>query len=373
VNEPLAPVVSSTAVPATAPVAVAEPDAPVVPAPAQPARDCQNCGAALDGEYCAACGQRDEPHVHSLGHFASEAFESVTHADSRLWRTIGYLLVRPGFLSREFFDGRRARYLPPFRLYLVISVLFFVVTGLAGHGKVAGGAEESPPTTASIAALRESADQLEADLPNTPGIPLAAAEMRRKAAAQEALLAGGTNPQATPADATNTGQVDTNLCADGQPAPGPDASWSQEALYNFCHKVRSMRGEDLINSVMHNIPRAMFVFLPLLAAVMMMLYWRPRRFYVEHLLFLVHNHAFVFLALTLLAIALRVPVVGEHLGLLSAAVWIYLFYYIFRAMRVYYGQSRVRTFAKYLFIGFAYITSGALVLAGTAIYSALTL
>ena len=59
---------------------------PQVPAPQTPV--CANCGAPLAGEYCGACGQRHEPHVHTIGHFAGEAFESITHADSRLWRTL---------------------------------------------------------------------------------------------------------------------------------------------------------------------------------------------------------------------------------------------------------------------------------------------
>ena len=59
----------------------------------------------------------------------AEAFESISHADSRLWRTLWYLLSRPGFLTREFFEGKRVRYLPPFRLYLVISVVFFLAVG----------------------------------------------------------------------------------------------------------------------------------------------------------------------------------------------------------------------------------------------------
>src|SRR5688500_291421 len=93
---------------------------------------CANCGAKLDGEYCAACGQRHEPHIHTVAHFASEAVESISHADSRLWRTLWYLFSRPGFLTREFFAGRRVAYLPPFRLYLVLSVLFFSTLGLGG-------------------------------------------------------------------------------------------------------------------------------------------------------------------------------------------------------------------------------------------------
>ena len=54
------------------------------------------------------------------------ATEDLTHADSRLWRTLAALLFKPGHLTREFLAGRRARYLPPVRLYLVLSVLFFL-------------------------------------------------------------------------------------------------------------------------------------------------------------------------------------------------------------------------------------------------------
>src|SRR3954462_15564443 len=136
---------------------------PVVSAPALPAPQatCENCGQPLTGEYCAACGQRHEPHVHTLGHFASEAFESVTHADSRLWRTLGYLLVKPGFLSREFFNGKRSRYLPPFRLYLVISLLFFVVAGIGRHVSLDDD-DERPPTAEKVENLKKAADKLEA-------------------------------------------------------------------------------------------------------------------------------------------------------------------------------------------------------------------
>ena len=345
--------------------------APELPAPGAPT--CENCGKPLAGEFCAACGQRHETHVHTLGHFASEAFETVTHADSRLWRTLGYLLVKPGFLTREFFNGKRARYLPPFRLYIVISLLFFVVAGLGGHVNLDDEDDEGPPTAEKVENLKKAADKLEADLPNTPGIAQAATEMRRKAAEQQAELdAAGDPSAAAKARAAKGPEVRTSLC-EGVKPPGTDATWGQQAWWGMCEKIGKMRGEDLLNAVVHNIPRAMFVFLPLLAAVMKLLYWRPRRFYVEHLLFLVHNHAFVFLAFAIMAVSLRIPVIGEHLGLLATAIWLYVIYYIFRAMRVYYEQSRWLTFGKYLIIGFAYIWAAAIVLAGTALFSAVTM
>src|SRR5690349_10164183 len=97
------------------------------------APQCDNCGAPVAGKYCSHCGQRFEHKIHSLLHFSREVTEDLTHADSRLWSTILALLFKPGFLTREFLNGRRVRYLPPLRLYLVLSVLFFLVLGLIHH------------------------------------------------------------------------------------------------------------------------------------------------------------------------------------------------------------------------------------------------
>src|SRR5579883_640995 len=99
-------------------------------ATAAPHPRCANCGAAITDNYCGACGQRHVHALHSIGHFLRESAEDLTHADSRLWRTIVPLLIRPGFLTREFLAGRRVRYLPPVRLYLVLSVLFFLIAAI---------------------------------------------------------------------------------------------------------------------------------------------------------------------------------------------------------------------------------------------------
>ena len=97
---------------------------------------------------------------------------------------------------------------------------------------------------------------------------------------------------------------------------------------------------------LHNVPRAMFVFLPLVAGVMMLLYWRPRHYYVEHLLLLVHNHACVFLT-TMLAWVLA-KLVHPLAGVIQFVVFVYLAWYIFRSMRVVYRQGRWLTGAKFV-------------------------
>src|ERR1700723_3691896 len=84
-----------------------------------------NCGAALTGRYCANCGQTADVHVPSTRELFHEAIEGITHSDSRLWNSLKLLWFKPGKLTQEFVAGRRAAYLPPFRLYLVFSVIFF--------------------------------------------------------------------------------------------------------------------------------------------------------------------------------------------------------------------------------------------------------
>ena len=88
---------------------------------------CQNCKAQLSGPYCAQCGQKHSPNIPSVLGFLAEFTEAFTHADSRLWRTLGLLLVRPGDLPRRYFAGQRAQFLPPLRLYLLITIAFFLL------------------------------------------------------------------------------------------------------------------------------------------------------------------------------------------------------------------------------------------------------
>jgi hypothetical protein len=90
-----------------------------------PGSPCPNCGAALMGEWCHACGQKAEDLQRSLRHLASEALEGLTHFDSRAWRTLPGLLADPAGLTNDFLAGRRVSQLPPFRLYLIVVVIVF--------------------------------------------------------------------------------------------------------------------------------------------------------------------------------------------------------------------------------------------------------
>lgn len=97
---------------------------------------CANCGATLQGPYCHDCGQSSDDQHRSILHLAWEGIEGLTHLDGRLGQTLPALLFKPGRLARDHFEGRRARHVPPFRLFLVTLLVFmFVLEGLF-HGGV---------------------------------------------------------------------------------------------------------------------------------------------------------------------------------------------------------------------------------------------
>jgi hypothetical protein len=99
---------------------------PRAPTPVQPsARRCENCGAPLYGDHCYACGQPVKGLVRQFSSIAGDFLDTVFNIDSRVLRTIGPLLAKPGYLSLEYFAGRRVRYVTPMRLFLFLSLVAF--------------------------------------------------------------------------------------------------------------------------------------------------------------------------------------------------------------------------------------------------------
>ena len=271
---------------------------------------CGNCQAALTGPYCAQCGQSAHESARSMHALFHDGWHSLTHVDSRLWRTLWLLLTKPGEVSRQFVANRRASFMPPFRLYLVISLLFFGMVGLAHR---------------------------------------------------EDVIRFDGNPASR-----------VEGCADLDVNP----AWLEQRARAACAKVMSDNGASLRGVFLATLPRAMFLFLPLIAAGMLLLYWRPRRYYVEHLVFFLHNHSVAFLlgALVMgLGMAARAwPVLEGASGVADVLVFPWLAAYAFLAMRRFYGQGRGRTLAKLFVIGCFYAVALVLMVTLTVLYSALT-
>jgi hypothetical protein len=304
---------------------------------------CANCGAGLTGPFCAACGQHAHESARSVRVLLHDAWHVVTHVDGRFWRTMYMLLLRPGRLTQEYFAERRARYLPPVRVYLVLSLVFFAFASgapravLDAGGDSLKGARSAPATTSEV-----------------------------------------PHPAQLPADAPRALDTDRGFNVDFQDCSKIVSSigWLETATRRACERHKAEGGRPVRSTFIAYIPRMMFVFLPMMALVMLLLYWRPRRYYVEHLVFFLHTHAAIFLIL-LLERALAwttaaLPLLRSAGVFVSAATGIYAVWYVYRAMRVYYGQTRWQTFTKLIVVGWAYAVFLVITLGATLIISALT-
>ncbi|WP_404482076.1 DUF3667 domain-containing protein [Novosphingobium sp. BL-52-GroH] len=120
---------------------------------------CLNCGTALVGSHCHACGQA--AHVHrTLGAFFHDLLHGVFHFEGKVWRTLPLLVWRPGRLTREYIDGRRASYVSPIALFLFFVFLMFAVFHATQDHEVAGPVAGGGNVAANIARLEGEIAQL---------------------------------------------------------------------------------------------------------------------------------------------------------------------------------------------------------------------
>ncbi len=302
----------------------------LTPAALEP-KQCLNCRAPLTGKHCATCGQLGDVHVLSMREVAGDVTHSLLHLDSRVWRTLRLLALKPGELTREFIAGRHQSYLPPFRLYLAVSILFFALSALLP----------------GFSLVRTDADGKDILAP----VVITGSGQSGKAAA-------GSEP--CTADLPKIFGVDWN-----------------DALNRACRKIRADGGAGLAERFAATAPKLMFLFLPLMAGVALLFYWRPRRLYAEHLVLFLHNHAFTFLLILATQVVsaaalLKVPFIGI-LGFVNFLLFLYLFYYIYRSMRVVYGEGRLKTAFKFTtLVSIYFLLLGITMMAGL-VYSVLSL
>lgn len=356
--------------------------------------NCLNCGTRLRGQYCGNCGQRARSRLISLWELLSEAFGDLLEFDSRLWRTLIPLLIRPGQLTRDYLEGRRARYMPPFRMYLVLSVIFFVIAFFDPRDDLSLLFEPEPPPAPEEAAETgqeheqdaETEQQHEADAEEAEVDEEEVRDGAREAIEglrEQGVLADEQAAEALAAleEESHDGfdfsiDPETGDCSLSGHDEMPD--WlrrrlTRERLEEICERVGADDGKTLGRLVLDNIPVALIVLLPILALVLKILYPLSRRYFVEHLLFFVHFHAFFFLILTLqilfarVAEFIRIPEAITVLVLVAASFYIPV--YLYKAMRSVYGQGHFFTFTKYVALLVAYSVGAAATMMGALLFA----
>ena len=331
--------------------------------PSHEANRCLNCGTVVTGKHCAQCGQSAETHVLSLKEVAGDVTHSLLHLDSRVWRSVKLLVRRPGELTREFIAGRHQLYIPPFRLYLAISILYFALqTLLPDFEDLKMSVSDKPPAGEVVAPVGVGGAAGDAKAGNAA--KKAAAEKIAQDLRKE-LEAEGVGKTKGGKSLLSSENCQIDIFDD------EGTSEFEKSLSAACRQMQADGGKRFAEHFAATAPKLMFLFLPLMAAVALLFYWKPRRLYAEHLVLFLHNHAFTFLLLGVTAILttladLHFPLSGLF-GFAAFMLWCYLPYYVFRSMRVVYGEGRIRTTLKFLSLSMIYLVLlGVTMLAGLA-------
>ncbi|MGI9262408.1 MAG: DUF4286 family protein [Woeseiaceae bacterium] len=343
---------------------------------AEPEEMCLNCGTTLAGQYCGNCGQRAQSRLISIWELVRDAFGDLLELDSRLWRTLIPLTVRPGMLTRDYLEGRRARYMPPFRTYLVLSIVFFLVAFFdpAEEFGVFLNTEETSPAAEenSQSAAQEFRDGFIDGLNAERDVESVAAESQSPERDVEGDDDSGFSIQI---DDEGTSTVDD--CDEIEAADLPDwmSTWmTAERLKATCERVVADDGKAFAGKLLDNVPAALIALLPLMALILKMLYPLSKRYYVEHVLFVVHFHAFVFLVLTLQILFARLTsalaLTDTIATITTVAVTLYIPIYFFKAMRQVYQQNWFVTLLKFLIMSLAYMVGLLVILLITAALAA---
>ncbi len=334
---------------------------------------CLNCGSPLGGQYCGQCGQRSTNRLISLFELIRDAFGDLFELDSRLWRTLVPLLVRPGQLTRDYLEGRRARYMPPFRMYLVLSLIFFVIAFFNPRDDFAILYEPETVEQAEIEERTEQLDQAREELEGLVEEGVVAPEILEQEVFSEDYEPTADNDGFDFECNTANFQLDSDEGAFGE--------WlarrvTPERAVEICERWRVLGPQGFLSAVLDKTPAALILLLPIMALVLKILYPLSRRFYVEHLLYVVHFHSFFFLLLTLLILwgrliaALPLPSWIGILPIVALTFWIPV--YLFLSMRTVYQQGRLATTFKFLLLAVTYVIGFAVVMGGTLLMAAIS-
>ena len=306
-------------------------------------KNCLNCGETIMGRFCHHCGQENVEVKESFGHLIMHFFQDLTHFDGKLWKTLKLLLFKPAKLTQLYMDGQRANYIHPIRMYLFISTVFFL---FIFSGEQVNKPERVKPLPAI--ALPKNV------LPN-PVLPNSVVSKKTDAKKENSLhLQIGDD----------TISYKTIAAYDSAQLKLPNTkkdSWLESSLVKKSIELNDKFKNDkfkfgtaLVEQFEHYFSRMLYISLPMFALFLWILYRRNKNHYfVDHLIFSIHIYCAFFIILFVLKLFNLSTEFIFHkppFGTAAIITSILMFYYVYKALRNHFNQSRVKTVLKFIIL-----------------------
>jgi hypothetical protein len=340
---------------------------------------CLNCGTGLKGPFCYYCGQPDRNFLRFFPALLREFMEDFLELDSRFVRTMKPLLFKPGRLTRDYLEGRRFRYTPPMRLYLFSSIAFFLLAAMLSANAINIGARINPATGEPDVNIYGSNKQTQQEMLAEARKRLEEAGIEDAESVMAAMGEAEINLSGIADDSGHEEFTTDQITIDGKPwdretnpfvvdwLPGFINDWINDEISESPDKARQINENPnlIVDKVFDILPGTMFVLLPVVALLFKFWYLFARRYYIEHLIFAMHNHSFMFVSLILILL-LNIAggwfadsglTLGKSIGtwlIVALSVWMPV--YMLISLRHVYRQNWFLTLVKFSLIGLSYVT-----------------
>ena len=326
---------------------------------------CLNCGTKLQDIFCHHCGQKDLPKRQTLGELLTNFISSFWSYEGKFFLTAKYLLTRPGFLAKEYSEGKRESYYHPARMYVFISFVFFLaVVSLPDTDR---DAESKVISKEDIKVLNNELKQTGLDTitknPSLKNIFLKAIADSAKKDTEKENVINKTKKKKKNSDISFSGPPFSSIkeydSAQNILPPEDRDGWITRKLNNRAIELNKREGDDsgkkfykdLIQAFIDNFSKVLFCLLPIFALLLKLLYLRRDFFYSEHLVFSIYYYNFFFIAGTLYMIVSLIP--GQDWLTYFIVIWIMA--YLLWGMKRMYQQSWRKTILKYSIFSFLFL------------------
>ncbi|MEN8117557.1 MAG: DUF3667 domain-containing protein [Bacteroidota bacterium] len=307
---------------------------------------CKNCKNKFDGHFCPKCGQPvkeyDKPLSFIFFNFVGDFFAF----DTRFFRTIGTLLFKPGSLTLDFFKGKRVRYAPPFRVFIFVSFILFLLLQVYTNRGLTKVLDSSLDELTKNGAVLDSGS----------------------VAALDSVVVGNYQEIRSEigADSIDDGVVDSEifentrdirqglaLIASNLEKNKLENETDPKKRAKLREAIAMLRSpEQATIKILEYMSWAFFLLLPVFALILKLFYIRRKQNYIRHLVFSIHIHSFIFIIITLI-IGLHM-MLDINIEIVTSVLLLSIPLYIVIALKRFYGQKVIKVILKFIGITFLY-------------------
>ena len=323
-------------------------------------KNCLNCGTTVAGRYCQNCGQENIQTRESFASLVKHFVFDVLHFDGKFFHTLGYLFIKPGFVARQYAEGKRASFLHPIRMYLFASAFFFLIFFTFQSPKANftdSPAQLTPAQKAKDAASFPSKkggdpsdtvyDKRIASLLDTAGVPgLRLDSLTGEEDSDRTAITFNNHQYGSAAEYDST---QASL-----PAAEKDGWFARRITLQGLKVNKKFKGaegkREFFEALLHKLPYVLFVSLPFFAGLLKLLYVRRKNFYYsDHAVFTLFHYVFTFVLLLLVFGLIGLGNwsgwrIFSWLAILSGIYWPV---HLYLGMKRFYLQGGGKTFAKF--------------------------